>query len=363
MEQYAPSQSSKMEPWAARLRAAATGDQSDLTGKNLPALPEDLPLIGDSGAGEGAWWGAMVDGKVVRAPWVSDAALEEFAVDLGIDRSLAQLLLRETTAAAADLHLASEGDSGETVAVSAAGSTELTAWSAATAGLPSEELPSIGLPTAELVAHTDDLNGVDGASRQGTAPERAGLGALSGASAVNGQILPTLNPRANPPGNVNALAPLTDSTVAESSLSQPDGESGLVAQLGAESPLADEDVLRWRAASARSGPPESAFKPLGIEAFRAPEAVSTRTSSTPVAEATRTAMPSAIETSNTLANGPSASVAILPRWACSVKTGSHARSRSAAKKSPRRSRRYRLSPRYSQSRSMSNLWEKCYPHL
>jgi flagellar hook-length control protein FliK len=312
MEQYAPSQSSKMEPWAARLRAAATGDQSDLTGKNLPALPEDLPLIGDSGAGEGAWWGAMVDGKVVRAPWVSDAALEEFAVDLGIDRSLAQLLLRETTAAAADLNLASEGDSGETVAVSAAGSTELTAWSAATARLPSEELPSIGLPTAELVAHTDDLNGVDGASRQGTAPERAGLGALSGASAVNGQILPTLNPRANPPGNVNALAPLTDSTVAESSLSQPDGESGLVAQLGAESPLADEDVLRWRAASARSGPPESAFKPLGIEAFRAPEAVSTRTSSTTVAEATRTAMPSAIETSNTLANGPSASVAILP---------------------------------------------------
>ena len=315
MEQYAPSQSSKMEPWAARLRASATGDQSELTGKSLPALPEDLPLIDAVAAGEGAWWGVMVDGKVVRAPWVSDAALEEFAVDLGIDRSLAQLLLRETTTAADDFNLApeglaSEGDVANAAEVARAGSTDVTALIAATGALPSAELAARVEGQAEGQANKQTMT--EGALRQGTTPERSGLDTLLGASALNSAMSPPSNPRAFQAGQIDGLTSLPGSTVSESSRGQPDGESGLLAQMGAESPLADEDVLRWRAASARGGQPESAFKPLGLEAFRTSEAPAASLSRMTVTDATRAVMPSAIETSNTLANAPSASVAILP---------------------------------------------------
>lgn len=319
MEQYAPSQSSKMEPWAARLRASATGDQSEWTGKSLPALPEDLPLIDAAVAGEGAWWGAMVDGKVVRAPWVSDAALEEFAVDLGIDRSLAQLLLRETTTVADDFNLApegpvSEGDLPDAAALARANSTDVAALNVATGALPSAELAAQAESLADVQANDPTPNQImtEGALRQGATPERAGLGALSGASALTSAMSPLLNPRAIQAGQIGRVTSSAGSTVSESSLGQPDGESGLLAQMGAESPLADEDVLRWRAASARSGQPESTFKPLGIEAFRASEVPAASLSRMTVADATRAVMPSAIETSNTLANAPSASVAILP---------------------------------------------------
>lgn len=214
MEQYAPPANSKMESWSARTRAA-TGVGTTETGKVLPAMPEVLPIV-------------------------PDAALEEFAVDLGIDRSLARLLLRETAATSLD----PEGREGDVAAL--------------TSGATPELIPALGVnASASTTPSVTD----------GDRP-KASVASLAAMRET------ALGQRAATPGALGAMATASMGSAAD------------LVELGAamaagESPLADEDVLRWRAAAARGGLPaglsdaqrlETAFKPLGLEALRAPAA-------------------------------------------------------------------------------------------
>ena len=240
MEQYAPPSSSKMEPWATK---AGTGEFSMEriaaldTGKSLPAMPAGLPIV-------------------------PDAALEEFAVDLGIDRSLARLLLRETAE----------------VATEEAAPAPLQDLIAGPASLPvSGVIPSEGAdrPKASVASL---------AAMRETALGQRMMPAVAGVATP----LETV-----PAASVSAVS-VSVSAASASSASVSDLSPLATSAAQGDAPLADEDVLRWRAASERgmgsstfgaatteAARAELAFKPLGLEALRS--SVATPASSTPVA--------------------------------------------------------------------------------
>ena len=225
MEQYAPSQSSKMEPWSARWRSAAGGQDAALAGKKLPALPEAMPSQGEPLLAEPALLGQIRDGNVVSARLLSDDALEEFAVDLGIDRDLARLLLRETTAA---------GDPLREAIVEA---SEPTRASARQIGVS---------PELNAAAQSERATMESGKT---TSPLKGSIDTLTEA--------PTESLEASTP--IPASIPLSNNPLSNNFWS--------------DEPLADEDVLRWRAAGARvaspdPGAPDKGFKPLGIDTLR-----------------------------------------------------------------------------------------------
>lgn len=243
MEQYAPAGSSKMEPWATppgAEKAAADRVVALETGKSLPAMPAGLPIV-------------------------PDEALEEFAVDLGIDRSLARLLLRETAEVATD-----EGAPGPL--------QDLMAGSVSTA------VPGVISPGA-LSSEASDR-------------PKASVAALAAMreTALGQRMMPAMA------GVPTPLETVPAASVSAASVASP--EIATLAGQG-ETPLADEDVLRWRAASERgmgsrnlgsaiidAGRAELAFKPLGLEALRSsasPQVGST----TPVASAASAAALSA----------------------------------------------------------------------
>lgn len=230
MEQYAPSGSSKMEPWATPTgagRAAADRMVALETGKSLPAMPAGLPIV-------------------------PDEALEEFAVDLGIDRSLARLLLRETA---------------EQGAEDAAALANLLAPSGA--GIP----VGMGAIAAGQVSGNESGNTPsEGADRM-----KASVASLAAMreTALGQRVMPAMAGLATPLEAV-PVAPISATSVSASPLLATLAGQG-------DAPLADEDVLRWRAASERgmgsssvgsatsdAARAELAFKPLGLDALRSP---------------------------------------------------------------------------------------------
>jgi flagellar hook-length control protein FliK len=229
MEQYAPSQSSKMEPWGARWRSAADGQDAALAGKNLPALPEAMPSHGAPLLAEPALLGQIRDGNVVSARLLSDDALEEFAVDLGIDRDLARLLLRETTTA------------GDPLREAIAEASEPT---------PAPALQIDVSPALNAAAQSERATMEFGKT---TSPLEGSIDTRTEASAETLEA----------PTPMSVSIPLSNNPLANNPLAN---------NFSSDEPLADEDVLRWRAAGARvvspDPVPDTGFKPLGIDALR-----------------------------------------------------------------------------------------------
>jgi flagellar hook-length control protein FliK len=229
MEQYAPSQSSKMEPWGARWRSAADGQDAVLAGKNLPALPEAMPSHDAPFFAEPALLGQIRDGNVVSARLLSDDALEEFAVDLGIDRDLARLLLRETTTA------------GDPLREAIAEASEPT---------PAPALQIDVSPALNAAAQSERATMEFGKT---TSPLEGSIDTRTEASAETLEA----------PTPMSVSIPLSNNPLANNPLAN---------KFSSDEPLADEDVLRWRAAGARvvspDPVPDTGFKPLGIDALR-----------------------------------------------------------------------------------------------
>jgi hypothetical protein len=216
----------------------------------LPSLPSGnvLPLLTGG------------DGSPVPVPGGSlpDDKLEDFAVDLGIDRELARLLLSQTvphargqlsarsTHSLSPVQIALQASQLENQDVTT--STMLGSW----AGLS---------PTREGEAGLGDTD-----SRPGRPVSETVLGAwpqpfplvgappisISGSSSIQPQNSALNLPSMSPPPqaltlDVSAILirALPESAAGAATKQDPD----LVAQQTSQSPLADEDILRWRTAS------------------------------------------------------------------------------------------------------------------
>jgi len=203
-----------------------------------------------------------------------DDKLEDFAVDLGIDRDLARLLLSQTTPVLIDsanlvptspvAHTAVVQSAVATVRSSAAQTTAqttapitstseaLASWFKPTdyAPLPAGTPATLTSSPASTEAWTQALQ-VSAPAADQTAFSAQPLQRFAVPGAVQVSVAPAMQQ--------HALA--TQPLPAGSDL--PDAAT-LIAQMSNQSPLADEDVLRWRATASR-GVSGSAAKPADSE--------------------------------------------------------------------------------------------------
>lgn len=187
-----------------------------------------------------------------------DDKLEDFAVDLGIDRDLARLLLSQTTpvtidsaavAPAAPVALTAVSQSvaapqrpaidHNTAAITST-SQALASWFKPTdyAPLPAAAAQTPANATASSEPWTQALQ-VSGPAVDQTVFSAPPLQRFAALGAVQVSITPTLQQHAPAPQRLPTASDLPDAAT-------------LIARLSNQAPLADEDVLRWRATASRS---------------------------------------------------------------------------------------------------------------
>ena len=211
-----------------------------------------------------------------------DDKLEDFAVDLGIDRDLARLLLSQTTPAPIDSAIVvPPAPAVPTAAVALTAPVALTAVSQSVAA---PVRPAIAQTTAAITSTTQALASwfkptdyaplpaaaaqmpanatassepwtqalqVSGPAVDQTVFSAPPLQRFAALGAVQVSITPTLQQYAPAPQRLPTASDLPDAAT-------------LIARLSNQAPLADEDVLRWRATASR-GLSSSMAKPAVTE--------------------------------------------------------------------------------------------------
>ena len=195
-----------------------------------------------------------------------DDKLEDFAVDLGIDRDLARLLLSQTTpvsidgaavvptspvaltAVAQTVAASVRPSAAQTTAPITSTSEALASWFKPTdySAFPAATPEALTSSTASSAAWNQALQ-VSAPAADQTAFNAQSLQRFAALGAVQVSIAPAMQQQALATQHVPVGSDLPDAAT-------------LIAQLSNQAPLADEDVLRWRATASR-GVSGSAAKP------------------------------------------------------------------------------------------------------
>ena len=242
------------------------GRKADDDGNGLPALPVAVPVP------------PPPPERPVEQAKAEDSDLEEFAVRLGIDRSLARLLLTQTAGApAVDATMApvATPDVAGFSAVFQAAAPSVVAKAgmdpdaAATAVSTSTKLGSADFMASLLAAAAAPINAAtDGVANAAVGPTAtADVAAMSATS--DSETAPTLSQldlarlvganaemRGAVRVDVKAATAPTVSTVAATAAILPPALSAVPESVTsiAAAPLGDEDLLRWRSVAARAEP-------------------------------------------------------------------------------------------------------------
>ena len=239
-------------------------------GNGLPALPVAMPIA------------APVATPVAEKAPAEDSELEDFAVKLGIDRSLARLLLTQTSGApAADATMAPVATpdvSGFNAAFqNAALPNVLPTATAESAGLGIDGLSSAGFTASLLaagaanVADADQTPMADAAiadqatpvasdtERTVAIPTPTPTPTLSQVELARLTAVPVSSPAPVSTGPVSIDIPTAstrDAAIAPTPFTVPPALSAAPESLTpiAAAPLGDEDLLRWRSIAARAEP-------------------------------------------------------------------------------------------------------------